>query len=231
MVKNCVVCGNSFNAKTVRAKYCSRKCAHHSRFDRTLEQIRKENFELKKTILELYGSGMKDRQIGEQIGKSSAWVRNQRVELGLPPNKSKAQLERKRLDEWREAFSQEIRICKQCKVGFVPVRTNQLFCCSICERKHNHQVNDIKRKRLEQKQAVENISLNEVYMKYGGICYLCGEACDLNAVKVVNGVPHPLGDYPSREHIVPLSRGGLHTWENIRLAHIRCNSSKGVKSL
>ena len=229
MDKICIVCGNLFQAKTVRAKYCCKVCANHSRFDRTLEQIRKENVELTNKVMELYASGLNDRQIGEQIGKCSGWVQKKRHELGLPPNKSKAQLEKERLDEWRESFKKEKRICKQCKVDFVPIRKNQLFCSSNCQRRNSHQVNDIKRKRLERKQNVENISLNEVYQKYGGICYLCGEACDLKAVKVVNGVPHALGDYPSREHIRPLSRGGLHTWENIRLAHIRCNSSKGVR--
>lgn len=229
MNKTCVVCGNSFQAKTDRAKYCSKKCANHSRFTRTFEQIRRENAELKKKVVDLYALGLNDRQIGEQIGKCAGWVFQRRTELGLPRNKSKAQLERERLDIWREAFKQEKRVCKYCKVEFVPIRTNQLFCCSICQRKHNHQINDIKRKRLEREQGVENITLEEVYSKYNGICYLCGEKCDFGAVKIVNGVPHALGDYPSREHIRPLSRGGLHTWENVRLAHIRCNSSKGVK--
>ena len=229
MNRICIVCEKSFEAKTIRAKYCSKVCSNHSRFQRTWDQIRKENKNLKKTILQLYDSGMNDTQIAQEIGKSSTWVREVRKEIGLPRQKSKSQRERERLDEWRKGFLEERRICKRCKAEFSPIRVNQLFCCPECEKKNNHQINDIKRKRLEADRKVEDISLNDVFIKYHGICYLCGGKCDIHAVRVVNGIPHPLGDYPSREHIIPLSKGGLHTWDNIQLAHIRCNASKGVK--
>jgi len=32
--------------------------------------------------------------------------------------------------------------------------------------------------------------------------------------------------YPSIDHVVPLSRGGLHEWGNVKLAHRICNSIK-----
>lgn len=34
--------------------------------------------------------------------------------------------------------------------------------------------------------------------------------------------------YPTIDHIIPLSKGGLHSWNNIQLAHLSCNSSKGA---
>ena len=33
------------------------------------------------------------------------------------------------------------------------------------------------------------------------------------------------------DHIVPLSKGGLHVWSNVQLAHGRCNSGKGARLL
>lgn len=123
----------------------------------------------------------------------------------------------------------EFKICKGCGQVFITKTDNQVFCSISCQRRKNHQVNDIKRKRLEKQQAVDDISLDDVYKKYDGICYLCGEKCDYNDVRYLNGVPHPLGNYPTREHIIPLSKGGLHTWTNVKLAHLRCNSSKGAK--
>lgn len=229
MEKICVVCGKAFVAKKSHAKYCSKVCANHSRFLRTRDQVRQECDDFRESIRKLYDLGLNDRQIAEKVDKSVSWVRKNRIEIGLSRQKSKSQLERERLAEWRKEFENERRICKRCKAEFTPIRVNQLFCCPECAKKNNHQVNDIKRKRLEQKQKADDISLNDVFLKYHGICYLCGDKCDLHAVKVVNGVPHPLGNYPSREHVIPLSKGGLHTWDNIRLAHIRCNASKGVK--
>lgn len=29
------------------------------------------------------------------------------------------------------------------------------------------------------------------------------------------------------DHIIPISRGGLHIWENVRAAHGRCNFQRG----
>lgn len=39
------------------------------------------------------------------------------------------------------------------------------------------------------------------------------------------------GDYPSVDHVIPLSKGGTHTWDNVKLAHKRCNSKKGNKDV
>jgi len=35
---------------------------------------------------------------------------------------------------------------------------------------------------------------------------------------------HPHG--PSLEHVIPLSRGGTHTWFNVGPAHVQCNRDK-----
>ena len=50
----------------------------------------------------------------------------------------------------------------------------------------------------------------------GQPCEYCGVTMDVN-----NPWRHP-----TRDHIVPRSRGGEHTWENVVAACRRCNSSK-----
>lgn len=62
-----------------------------------------------------------------------------------------------------------------------------------------------------------DLTLQGVFDRDAGICYLCDEVVDRGHASV--------------EHVVPLSKGGSHTWTNVRLAHISCNSRKGVKSL
>ena len=36
---------------------------------------------------------------------------------------------------------------------------------------------------------------------------------------------------PSLDHIIPVSKGGTHTWNNVQLAHYICNSLRGNKDL
>ncbi len=43
--------------------------------------------------------------------------------------------------------------------------------------------------------------------------------------------PIELGQKPSIDHIVPITRGGTHTWDNAQLAHLLCNTRKGNKVL
>lgn len=227
MNRICVVCGASFEAKTNRAKYCCTKCKNHSRFGKTFEDIREENETLKLEILKWYKKGKKDKEIAERIGRSVTWVQKTRNAMGLPRQGYKEV--KKRETHKQELAQMEVRFCKRCGSYFYPIRINQLYCTKMCEKRSSHQVHDIKRKRRVKDAYIDDIDLHELYQKYDGICYLCGEKCDWNDVKVIDGIPHALGNYPSREHIRPLSKGGLHSWDNVKLAHIRCNSSKGVK--
>lgn len=52
--------------------------------------------------------------------------------------------------------------------------------------------------------------------KYGTLtCYICEKSIQFNN--------------DSLEHKIPLSKGGTNLYENLAIAHISCNSKKGVK--
>ena len=73
-----------------------------------------------------------------------------------------------------------------------------------------------------------SISLNKLIQRDRGVCALCGQPVDLNAYHMTAEgyfIAHDL--YPSIDHMIPLSRGGTHSWENVQLAHFRCNALKG----
>ena len=55
-----------------------------------------------------------------------------------------------------------------------------------------------------------------VLAEYGMVCHLCG--ADI-----------PSMDDLDFDHVIPLSKGGAHTTENIRPSHRHCNRSKGAK--
>lgn len=72
----------------------------------------------------------------------------------------------------------------------------------------------------------EGVTLKKVRAKYHDVCQICGLMVDDTAI--VNG--HIKRLYPTIDHIVPLSKGGTHTWENVRLAHMSCNAGKRDKN-
>jgi 5-methylcytosine-specific restriction endonuclease McrA len=68
----------------------------------------------------------------------------------------------------------------------------------------------------------ETITLKEVRKRFNDICQICGMA--VNPYDIANG--HARRMYPTVDHIIPLSKGGTHTWDNVQLAHMCCNSGK-----
>lgn len=68
----------------------------------------------------------------------------------------------------------------------------------------------------------ENFSREEVYEQNSWICGICGEKVDKHLK-----YPDPLSQ--SLDHIIPLSKGGTHTRNNVQLAHLRCNLRKSDK--
>ena len=69
----------------------------------------------------------------------------------------------------------------------------------------------------------KSISLKKVMERDNGICKLCGQP--INKADFSSKSVGPL--YPTIDHIIPLSKGGGHTWDNVQLAHMYCNSTKG----
>jgi 5-methylcytosine-specific restriction endonuclease McrA len=72
-----------------------------------------------------------------------------------------------------------------------------------------------KRRALKTTTNVEPIDYVDVLRASNGVCGICKKSLDLFGV-----------DF---DHIVPLSRGGTHTRENLQATHSSCNRSKGAR--
>lgn len=77
-------------------------------------------------------------------------------------------------------------------------------------------------KRRAQKRGtqVEDLRPIDIYERDIWLCGLCVTPVDPDSAW-----PDPMS--PSLDHIIPLSKGGTHTYENVQLAHLTCNVSKG----
>jgi hypothetical protein len=68
----------------------------------------------------------------------------------------------------------------------------------------------------------ESIKPAQVFERDGWQCRLCNQPIDRTAK-----APHPLS--ASLDHVIPMARGGPHTYTNVQTAHFRCNSAKGAR--
>ena len=81
------------------------------------------------------------------------------------------------------------------------------------------------RRALMRGNKVEKYTLEEVLERYGINCHICGVVIDLKAPRFQGkpGWRHGL----QIDHIIPISKGGSDTIDNVRPAHGFCNLSKG----
>ncbi len=74
-----------------------------------------------------------------------------------------------------------------------------------------------KRKLLMRMQRVGKVDYDAILERDGLMCHICGQVIDRSQLQF--------------DHIIPLSKGGAHSMENISVAHARCNNQKGDKIL
>lgn len=118
----------------------------------------------------------------------------------------------------------EPHVCPSCgKLTARPV-----WCSDECARKETIKRDHARRRaRISGAMVDRDITLAAVVERDNGICHLCGKQVNEEDYIVKNGAYICGNWYPSIDHVMPLSKGGKHSWDNVRLAHRICNSIKG----
>lgn len=131
----------------------------------------------------------------------------------------------------REEIAREKERKKQERIHACPVCGTQtdrpIYCSNICQSKAMNKRKDVKRKgKIKAALVDKDITVQGLFKRDGGRCYLCGMPCVLDDFVQRDG-RIICGDwYPSIDHVIPLSKGGEHSWSNVRLAHRICNYRK-----
>jgi transposase len=116
-------------------------------------------------------------------------------------------------------------MCPRCGKQFTATKPNQKYCSKTCSNavrlQHRHDL-----ARVNGGGESDVITLREVWEHDGGKCYLCGRKTDWTDYYIKDGWRVTGPRYPTREHVIALSNGGTHTWDNVRLACFECNMLK-----
>ena len=178
-------------------------------------------------LVGILGTRMKMRckQCGTVFERARSTVKYKNVECDGCRNAKELQKHREMLVCVLNAMiiKQTPRTCLSCGKTFYTAVANQRYCTQKCKAKHKRATHVRARCRKYGVEYNTGISLNQVFIRDGGICQICGEPCrkDDNSW---NGFIGPL--YPTIDHKVALANGGGHTWDNVQLAHAICNSYK-----
>ena len=105
------------------------------------------------------------------------------------------------------------------------------YCSDKCKKRAENKAHEIRRRRkVSGAKRDPGITVEALYRRDHGTCYLCGGQCDFDDYRK-DGENFIVGDtYPSIDHVHPMSKGGSHTWDNVKLAHHRCNTLKRDKT-
>lgn len=140
--------------------------------------------------------------------------------------RKKEKEEKKKAKFWSQEFPQLSFIeCAQCGGLFYG---KGKYCSEECKRKAFNRAHD---HRIERAGIIDkSITLEKLFFRDRGKCWICGGECDYKDHKVDESGSFIVGaNYPTIDHVYPLSKGGNHTWENVKLAHHRCNTLKSDK--
>lgn len=79
----------------------------------------------------------------------------------------------------------------------------------------------MERAKMRGATVLERIDNEEVYKRFNYKCCNCG----INTPLDYKGLCMP--NSPEMDHVIPLCKGGQHTWDNVQLLCRRCNQNKG----
>lgn len=194
----CTVCGNIFQRSFVTIRHGSAKNACPYCLSTEKEKNRRRIVEEKK----------KSREERHAIAVVNA--ENRRLQ---------------KMEETRKRQETRRHDCPVCGKS----TTRRKYCSDKCCAKANwnssaHEAR--RRVKIRAKYIDKDITLKRLYNRDGGQCWICGLMCDYTD-KTYRDKYMIAGDmYPSIDHVVALSDGGAHSWDNVRLAHRICNTMR-----
>lgn len=235
----CEFCGKEFIAHDKRKRFCSRICKDRARHKLDINPYKKicvvcgKEFETHREAT-VCCSPECSKEHKRERDRIYDRARHQRVSWDEYNLKRKQEAEDRAIlkaeekRKYRETHT-VTRKCVVCGASFncLDTETNKT-CSHDCSIEYRRSLQRrYKDKRIPKEQRVDRIPLDLLFKRDQGKCWICGGDCDWNDWRTSkNGYQYPGDNYPTKDHVVPIARGGLDSWDNVRLAHWLCNLKK-----
>jgi 5-methylcytosine-specific restriction endonuclease McrA len=212
-IRTCVVCKVEFKrpnrAKRDAGLCCSRECG--------FELIRQRGEASRKLYVEI---GVYRRWARRNVARDRA----ERVRLSYE-HTAQARYEAAKVQRHAAFANIACAVCGGA-VGYSGTGMPRTYCSVGCQDAgepslRSRRVAMLKRRPKIYGVAIEAVDPLVVLNRDGWRCHICGG----DAPKEARGTMR--WDAPEVDHIIPLARGGSHTYANVACAHRRCNIVKG----
>lgn len=221
--KECIVCGEEFETWRSRQQCCSEKCGNEYKRIREANRDRKEQD--RKKYLKKHPNARSVEEIHKEHLEREKAKEVERERKKEEREKEKAErdaIKQANIDYWQNYEAEHE--CSVCGNVFIAHYPTAKYCSKNCSRK----VTRI-RKRYEGITIDKDITVQKLAKRDHDKCQLCGLPVDWNDKHKTDKAVICGDMYPSIDHIIPISSGGLHAWDNVQLAHRICNTRKGNK--
>ena len=150
--------------------------------------------------------------------------REKEREWGRAYYKANKEIRKARSKTWTQANPEKIK--RRSKLYHVAHKEKVNAQSSAWRKANLEKTREYKRKHRALKYQTHTEPINEkrVFIRDGWICQICKKRVDKRF-----RYPNPM--CASLDHILPLSKGGSHTYRNVQLVHLGCNTKKGVNVL
>lgn len=227
LTKICIVCGKEFKTWKSRQLCCSIECSEYKNAHREYNPEKEHKRYVKKhpgaMTAEEYRAQRQTAKAERLALMEPEIERRKQERLKREAERVKrkaAQEEQKKY--WRE-YEEEHECC-ECGKKFKAHYPTAKYCSKSCKRRAS-KINN----RYEGITIDKNITLRRLAKRDSNQCQICGLFVDWNDY-IKSDKTVICGDmYPSIDHITPISLGGLHSWNNVQLAHRCCNTRKSNK--
>lgn len=135
-------------------------------------------------------------------------------------------------DRWRKIRGTVIykKTCIICGKEFETPFQQATTCSKGCSKLYKTYKHDNRLDRLRSNGEVDaDITIDKLIERDDGVCHICGKKIDKEDYRYQDGHRITGHNYPTIDHVIPVSKGGTHTWDNVKLAHMVCNAQKGAK--
>lgn len=236
----CIECSKQFGGR--KKKYCSEECASEAKRRKRREQWKKQHKPKQDVTIKCEWCG-KEHTVPARTAHQAKFCSDEcrytfrsRKVLGYKPLEERLAIRREQKIKRQKKLEKERlermieKECVWCGGMFKTTNAMRLTCSTECSRKRANRIKwERKESRLSKKNTIDtDITLPKLYIRDNGICHICNEPCDYNDKQITDEGHFIAGEtYPSIDHVIPIAKGGKHSWNNVKLAHHKCN---GIKS-